>query len=145
MSAWRPPAWKQALWTRNQRSVLAVLILILCACFAVRLIQQPLTIPRQPPAEGPRAGELLTQLDLNSATVAQLSAIPHLGGVKVAAIVAYRDQFTSAHPGQRAFDHFEALYRIKGIGPSAVKLLREYTYIDTPTAAPATAPTDAPD
>jgi competence protein ComEA len=87
------------------------------------------TVPAQLPDEGQRANEVMSQLDLNTADAASLSAIPRLGEVKAKAIVAYREQFIAAHPGQRAFEHMESLYRIKGIGPSTMELLRQYTYI----------------
>jgi endonuclease III len=122
------------MWTQQQRTTLCILILALAIIAAYRLIRDNQTVPAQLPDEGPRANEVMSQLDLNTADAASLSAIPRLGEVKAKAIVAYREQFIAAHPGQRAFERMESLYRIKGIGPSTMELLRQYTYI-TNTAA----------
>jgi DNA uptake protein ComE-like DNA-binding protein len=92
------------------------------------------TVPDTLPEQGPRAGEVMSQLDLNTADAASLSAIPRLGFAKAQAIAAYREQFLAAHPGQRAFERMDQLYHIKGIGPSTMELLKRYTFI-TPTTA----------
>jgi hypothetical protein len=126
-----PPVWSSLpeLWTRQQRGVLIGLLLVLSVVFAIRLIRNTQTVPQELPDAGPRAGEVMSQLDLNTADVASLSAIPRLGIARAQAIVAYREQFVAAHPGKRAFERMEALYRIKGIGPSTMDLLRQYTCI----------------
>jgi len=121
-------------WTLEQRSVLSVLLVMLVVIFAIRLIREGQTIPAQLPEHGPRADEVMSQLDINTADAAALSAIPRLGEMKAKAIVAYREQFVASHPGQRAFDRMESLYRIKGIGPSTMDLLRQYTFISIPAA-----------
>jgi len=117
------------LWTLQQRGVLCAILLILSLVFAFRLIRNDQIVPQRLVDQGPRAGEVSSQLDLNSADAAELSAIPRLGEMKAAAIVAWREQFVAAHPGKRAFEEMETLYRIKGIGPSTMELLRQYTFI----------------
>jgi len=121
-------------WTRQQRMTLCVLILALAIITAYRLSRDNQTVPAQLPDQGPRANEVMSQLDLNTADAASLSAIPRLGEVKAKAIVTYREQFVAAHPGQRAFERMESLYRIKGIGPSTMDLLRQYTFISSRNA-----------
>jgi competence ComEA-like helix-hairpin-helix protein len=117
------------MWTPQQRTVLIVLILALAGLVSMRLIRDDQMVPRELPDEGPRANEVMSQLDLNTADAASLSAIPRLGIAKAQAIVAYREQFVAAHPGQRAFEQMETLFRIKGIGPATMELLRKYTFI----------------
>jgi hypothetical protein len=121
------------LWTQQQRGVLCVFLLLLSAFLAFRLLRDRQFVPQHLPDEGPRAQEVNSQLDLNTADAAQLSAIPRLGEVKAAAIVAYRENFLATHPGKRAFDELEDAYRIKGIGPSTMELLRQYAFV-TPRA-----------
>jgi hypothetical protein len=122
------------MWTRPQRIVLSALLLILVFVLVFRLIGDNQTVPTSLPDVGPRANEVMSQLDLNTADAASLSAIPRLGLVKAQAIVAYREQFVATHPGQRAFERMESLYRIKGIGPSTMDLLRQYTFISSRNA-----------
>jgi hypothetical protein len=117
------------LWTRQQRGVLCAFLLILSALLAIRLLRNSQFVPEHLPDEGPRAQEVNSQLDLNTADAAALSAIPRLGEVKAAAIIAYRQHFVATHPGKRAFDELEDAYRIKGIGPSTMGLLREYAFV----------------
>jgi competence protein ComEA len=125
------------LWTPQQRGVLCAILLMLSAVFAVRLIVNNQIVPERLADEGPRAGEVASQLDLNTADAAALSAIPRLGEVKAQAIVAYREKFVAANPGKRAFEEMETLYRVKGIGPSTMELLRQYTFISKrPTTRP---------
>ena len=127
------------VWTAPQRSVLCAILLILSLIFAVRLIINNQIVPERLWHEGPRAGEVASQLDLNTADAAALSAIPRLGEVKAQAIVDFREKFVAANPGKRAFEEMETLYRIKGIGPSTMELLREYTFITKrATTKPAT-------
>jgi DNA uptake protein ComE-like DNA-binding protein len=124
------------LWTREQRGVLCLFLLALCAFLAFRLLRDRQFVPQQQPDEGPRAHEVDNQLDLNSADADQLSAIPRLGQVKAQAIVAYREHFVATHPGKRAFDELEDAYRIKGIGPSTMELLRQYAFVAKATTKP---------
>lgn len=58
-----------------------------------------------------------TPLDLNRATSAELEALPGIGAVKAAAILAVRD----AQGGFRTMDELEA---VRGIGPALVAKLR---------------------
>ena len=57
-------------------------------------------------------------VDLNSATVAQLDALPGIGPSTAAAIVAYRDK-------HGLFKSIDGLLEIKGLGASKVDALRE--------------------
>jgi competence ComEA-like helix-hairpin-helix protein len=132
-----PPIWPSLpqLWTRQQRGVLIGFLLVLSALFTIRLIHNNQTVPPDLPDVGPRAGEVMSQLDLNTADAASLSAIPRLGAAKAQAIVAYRQQYLAAHPGKRAFDRMEALYRVKGIGVATMETMKQYTFI-TPAKTP---------
>ena len=61
-------------------------------------------------------------LDLNSATLDELDALPGIGPAKARAIVAYR----SSHG---AFTGADELARVPGLSPSLVKRLRDRIYV----------------
>ena len=67
---------------------------------------------------GGSSGAVAGPVDLNSATVAQLDALPGIGPSTAAAIVAYRDK-------HGPFKSIDALLEIKGLGASKVDALRE--------------------
>lgn len=57
-------------------------------------------------------------LDLNTATAAQLEALPGIGPVTAAAIVAWRDR-------NGAFASVDQLGEVDGIGPARLQRLRD--------------------
>jgi DNA uptake protein ComE-like DNA-binding protein len=72
------------------------------------------------------ADQLLMRLDPNTASTAELAAIPSLGEKRAAAIVEFREKWEKEHPGQLAFVRIGDLYQIKGVGPATGELLGEY-------------------
>jgi comEA protein len=62
---------------------------------------------------------LVRSVDINSATVRELIALPGIGPATAARIIAYR----TAHG---SFAHIEDLDRVKGIGPATLKKLRPF-------------------
>jgi len=63
------------------------------------------------------AGETAKPLDLNRATAVQLEALPGIGEVKAAAILAIRDE-------RGGFSSVAELESVRGIGPALVGKLR---------------------
>jgi len=78
------------------------------------------------PAEGLRAGELADRLDPNTATAAEIAAIPSVGEKLARAIVEDREDYLKRHPGERAFTKASDLLRVKGVGAAKVELLMGY-------------------
>jgi competence protein ComEA len=74
-------------------------------------------ITTAPPLRGP-AAPTPAPLDLNSATAAELDALPRVGPAKAAAILQYREQ-------HGPFTAVEELARVPGFGGAAVARLRE--------------------
>lgn len=72
------------------------------------------TVPASPGGPG-RPGDVL---DVNRATAAELEALPGIGPVLAARIVAHRDQ-------QGAFGSVDDLQAVRGIGPSLLADLRD--------------------
>ena len=63
------------------------------------------------------------RLDLNRATAEQLEALPGIGEVKAAAILAVRD-------ARGGFQSMEELESVRGIGPSLAAKLRPLVKVD---------------
>ena len=66
-------------------------------------------------------------LDLNRATMDQLEALPGIGAVKAAAILAVRDS-------RGGFRSMEELESVRGIGPALVARLRPLVVLGTADA-----------
>jgi DNA uptake protein ComE-like DNA-binding protein len=98
--------------------------------------QRPVYIGPDFQTTGSNAALLMSRLDPNLASAAMLSALPRLGRSRADAIVAYREEFVSLHPGQIAFAKPEDLLNIKGIGPATVKNLTPYLLFDPPATRP---------
>jgi competence ComEA-like helix-hairpin-helix protein len=71
---------------------------------------------------GPESGS--APLDLNRATADQLEALPGIGAVKAAAILAERDS-------RGGFQSMEELEAVRGIGPALVAKLRPLVVLGT--------------
>jgi competence ComEA-like helix-hairpin-helix protein len=117
---------RDLLWTAPQRRILIVLLAILCVAFVVKIVRNPQFIPDPQTGTGPRAADLATQLDPNSATWEEFAAIPTLGETRAKAIVAYRDKQQAAHPGEAVFKKPEDLTHVKGIGKAISANIKPY-------------------
>jgi DNA uptake protein ComE-like DNA-binding protein len=116
----------RGLWTLSQRRGLIAILIIIVAILAIRLAMNPLTIPQNPPASGPAADQLADRIDPNSASAAELAAIPGLGEGRAGAIVEYRNIFAADHPGQLPFTRSSDLQRVPGIGPAISETMEPY-------------------
>jgi competence ComEA-like helix-hairpin-helix protein len=67
-------------------------------------------------------------LDLNRATSAQLEALPGIGAVKAAAILAVRD-------ARGGFETMDQLESVRGVGPALMNKLRPLVVLGAPTAS----------
>lgn len=121
--------------TPSQRRGLGLLLGVLVLILAIRLMLNRSTVP-QPP-EGPNSRELADRIDPNTASEAELAAIPSLSEKRAEAIVEYRRQFNSGHPERRAFTVLSDLEQIPGIGPATAETMEPYLVFQ---AAPATNP-----
>ena len=118
--------------TPSQRRGLMVLLGIILVILAVRLSLNPVTVPDPQPPEGSSADQLADHIDPNTAAVAELAAIPTLGEKRAEAIVEYRGEFISRHPGHPAFTKVSDLEKISGIGPATAETLEPYLVFPTP-------------
>jgi DNA uptake protein ComE-like DNA-binding protein len=125
------------LLTPSQRRGLCLLLGILILILAIRLMLNRTTVPDPQPSQGPNSRELADRIDPNTASEAELAAIPMLGEKRAEAIVEYRRQFNSRHPERRAFTVLSDLEQIPGIGPATAETMEPYLVFQ---AAPATNP-----
>ena len=107
----RPPHdITRRLWTPRQRAALAITALLLAAWQLTVAWRAPVAVADPPPPRGDFAADLRDRLDPNTATEAELAALPGLGPSRAAAIVADRE---SHGPFRAPID----LQRVRGIGP----------------------------
>ncbi|HSI37021.1 MAG: ComEA family DNA-binding protein [Phycisphaerae bacterium] len=120
----KPSRW--IVWTLRQRVALASLLLPVTAwLFYLALTRTtPLADP-QPPA-GPRAAELTSRVDPNTADWPTLAALPEIGEKTAQAIVEYRDAQQLAEPGVPVFTTPEDLMNVKGIGKATTRALQPH-------------------
>ena len=114
------------MWSGPQRAVLLVIAGGIFVYLAARVALQHTLIPNPQPAVGMRSRELADRLDPNSATQAELAAIPTIGDKLAGAIIEYRDRYVKAHPGKTAFIEAKDLQRVKGVGPAKMEALSAY-------------------
>ncbi|HZZ44645.1 MAG TPA: helix-hairpin-helix domain-containing protein [Tepidisphaeraceae bacterium] len=114
------------LWTRPHRAIILTLTTLLLALLAFRYYTRPTHLPDTLPDDSPRAQELSSQLDPNTATWQQLALLPNLGEKKAQAIISYRNQYKLDHPNQIPFLTPTDLTNIKGIGDTTVTNLTPY-------------------
>jgi DNA uptake protein ComE-like DNA-binding protein len=124
----------RGLWTLSQRRGLIAILAVVVAGLSIRLIMNPLTISNSPPAQGPAADELADRIDPNSASAAELAAIPGLGEGRAGGIVKYREIFLADHPGEIPFARPQDLERVPGIGAAISESIEPYLMFPKPAA-----------
>ena len=122
------------MWTASQRAVVLVITLGILTYLTFRLTTDRARISDPQPLDGSRADELATRLDPNTATQAEIAAIPSIGDKLAAAIVDYRDRYVAAHPGKLAFTTPQDLQHVRGVGPAKMETLGEH--MEFPGAKP---------
>jgi competence ComEA-like helix-hairpin-helix protein len=122
------------MWNRSQRAVILAFIVGMIVYLTIRLSIHRSTIPDPQPTEGSRAADLATRLDANTATQAELAAIPTIGDKLAAAIVEYRERYVAAHPGRVAFGKPEDLKQVRGVGQARMETLSEHLTFPAPSA-----------
>jgi DNA uptake protein ComE-like DNA-binding protein len=103
-----------------------VLLVILLMILTARMFLNSQTVPNPPTAPGPAAEQLADRIDPNTATEAELAAIPDLGEKRAAEIIQFRNQYVAQHPGRLTFRKLSDLERIRGIGPGITDDMEPY-------------------
>ncbi|HEX8523868.1 MAG TPA: helix-hairpin-helix domain-containing protein [Tepidisphaeraceae bacterium] len=113
-------------WTPSQRIILATFVLLLGAFLAFRLHHDRQLITNPQTGDGPRAAELVTHVDPNTAPLSNLALIPGLGEKRAKAIIDYRDTFRATRPKEKPFQTPMDLLKVKGMGVSMVENVSPY-------------------
>ena len=114
------------IWTRRQRNVLGVVVLLLAGVFLYRAARDRARVDDPPPVNGARAEQLATRIDPNTADWATWAALPLIGEKRAKEIVAFRESWLAEHPGEVPFEKLEDLMRVKGVGKSTIVTLESY-------------------
>lgn len=114
------------VWTRRQRAVLALIVLILCGVFFVQSVRHPTHIDDPPAPTGDLAPALATRIDPNTADWPAWAGLPLIGEKRAKEIVAFRQQWLIDHPNEAPFQKPEDLTHVKGIGKATVETLKPY-------------------
>jgi competence ComEA-like helix-hairpin-helix protein len=103
-------------------AVLGIVIVVL----AIRLAMNPAKIGEFKSTEVSGSDQLADRIDPNTATEAELAAIPELGEKRATAIVEFREKFHSRHPSELAFQKVSDLEQISGIGAATAENMEPY-------------------
>ena len=122
--------------TASQSRGLLILLIMLLLLLAVRLVLNPQKIPESAALINSSPDRLADKIDPNLATESELAAIPDLGEIRAAAIIAYRQNFQLAHPNHTAFRQLSDLEQIRGIGPSTAENLSPYLIFSSVGVSP---------
>lgn len=126
------------MWAPAQRGVIFAILLCLLGFLAFRATRHRNYVPTPQPPDGLRAADLADRFDPNTATVAEIAAIPEIGDKLATTIVEYREAFTRLHPGQTPFEKPTDLMKVRGVGPARMETLSAHLRF------PATRPTTRP-
>ncbi len=122
-------------WTGSQRGVVIGFVVALAIGLLIRLKFNPTYISDPQPAQPARFNALADRLDPNTATWQDLAVLPQLGESRAKDVIAYREEFVAAHPGELAFNKLEDLLRIKGFGVAMIQTLNPYLMFSSTNAS----------
>jgi competence ComEA-like helix-hairpin-helix protein len=118
----------------SQLRGLMVLLGILITILFARLALNSKTVPEFKSSEPSASDQLADRMDPNTASEAELAAIPELGEKRAQAIVEFRERFQSRHPNQFAFHRLSDLEQISGIGAATAETMGPYLIFPTANA-----------
>jgi DNA uptake protein ComE-like DNA-binding protein len=116
--------------------VVIALLIVIFTYLVIKLMLNPVYVSDPQPRAGPRAAEVESKIDPNTADWSTLAALPQIGEGRARQIVAYREQFLAQNPGAIAFTGPTDLHRVRGIGVGIVSLIEPYLVF--PASQPST-------
>src|SRR5438045_6148302 len=103
-------------WTPKQRLALSLIISCILLYLLIRHHHNP-TYISNPQSENPApSNQLQDKLNPNTASAADLAALPNIGPAMARRILEDRQQFHHDHPADLPYRELKDLERIKGIG-----------------------------
>ena len=125
-------------WTRPQRLALGILLILLLATLAINLYLRPATLNDHIILLHGQPLSLPARIDPNTATLEELTRIPHIGEKVAAKLLAYRDARKPLTPDGILFRSPEDLARIPGLGKkTATDLAPYFEFPEDPETQPA--------
>ena len=115
-------------WSKRQRLGIGMLLVALLIPLIVLSLSRPLSRSNPPPS----ATSLPRRVDPNTASLALLTTIPHLGPAIGAKIVTFREAHAS--PDRPVFRTLEDLSAVPGVGARLAEELAPY--LDFPESQP---------
>jgi hypothetical protein len=113
-------------WTRPQRFALGTLLALLLVVLLIQYIRRPFRLDDRITVLHGQPLALPTRIDPNTATLEELTRIPHIGNKVAAKIVAYRDARKPLTPDNIVFRSTEDLAHIPGLGEKTATDLAPY-------------------
>lgn len=126
------------LWHPKHHAALSILLAALLLTLFLRYFLNHSYIPNPQAPAAASAAELRQSIDPNTATAADLAALPTIGPALAGRIIADREAFRAAHPGQTPYTGPADLRRVKGIGSVIAGTLAPY--LTFPSTQPAAEP-----
>lgn len=117
---------KWSFWSASQRRAVRLILGGILALWGYRFVRDRAIISYPQRGAGQRADELEDQLDPNTASAADLAALPVIGPSVARQIVSYRDQFHAEHRGNIAFKSSDDLLKVKGLGFNTLQQVKPY-------------------
>ena len=128
---------KWSLWSARQRQALLIVLFPLLAWWGYQAYRNPTIIDYPQTGSGIRADELEDQLNPNSATAAELAALPAIGPKVAQQIVTYRERYHRDGREGQAFAKATDLLKVPGIGFNTLQELQPYLKFSSAGAADA--------
>jgi hypothetical protein len=113
-------------WTRMQRLGLGILLAILIALLAIDYFQRPARLDDPVVIFNNEKLTLPLRIDPNTASLAELTRISHIGDKLGARIIAYREARKSLTDDGIVFHRSEDLSRVPGLGKAVLQQVRPY-------------------
>lgn len=82
-------------------------------------------------ARAAAAANLENQINPNIATIESLVRLPDIGLSRAEALIRYRKSYTENNIDRQAFENFDDLQNIKGIGPKTVQNMSKWLKFDS--------------
>jgi hypothetical protein len=113
-------------WTRTQRLGLGILLAILIGVLVIQYAQRPARLDDPVVMNDGQMVTLPRRVDPNTATLAELTRISHIGEKLAAKIIEYREARKPLTSDAIVFHRLEDMGRIAGLGKSVLQQVRPY-------------------
>ncbi|HEY4330466.1 MAG TPA: helix-hairpin-helix domain-containing protein [Phycisphaerae bacterium] len=121
-----PPASEGWGWTRRQRMGLGVLLTLLIAVLTIQFIRRPARVDDPVTILRGQSVALPQKIDPNTASLQELSRIPHIGEILGQKIIDYREARKAMAAGGVVFRQAADLDAVPGIGKKLIEQLSPF-------------------